>query len=316
MYCTYTGCYITNHSPDGRDVQLSSQLAEQRNYQIQLPQISLAVREWGPESGIPLVALHGWLDNSASFEPLVGDAGWLEAHNIRFIAIDSAGHGHSGHRAKGQSYVLLDNVDDLHQFIKGMDFNQKPVLLGHSMGGGIATLYAGTEVADLSCLILIESLGPVSNSAADAPTQLSKHLQHRHRHQSQERTVYKDLDAVIAVRTENGDLPEQHVAALIKRNMKATPDGYRWRSDPRLRVASAMYLSHHQVEAFVANIACPTLLIYAEDGPWPNYPVLGERANMLQNKQIVSLTGGHHLHMTNQHKVREEIIKYISKTVG
>ena len=294
---------------------MSNHLSNERNYLLQLHHISLAVREWGPESGYPIIALHGWLDNSATYEPLIGDAEWLVEHNLRFIAVDSAGHGHSEHRAKGQSYVLLDNVDDLHQLILTLDLTDKPILLGHSMGGGIATLYAGTETADLACLILIEALGPYSNTAADAPEQLTKHLLNRHRHKLQEKAVYQDLQPIVALRAKKSDLPEEFVTLLIRRKMRLDDDGYHWRSDPRLRVPSAMYLCHQQVEAFVAKIQCPTLIIYAEDGPWPNYPVLGERLELLNNREVVGLTGGHHLHMTNQLEVREEILKYINKTI-
>ena len=311
-----TQCYITNHSPEYRDKQLPEPLSIERNYHLQLPHIEIAIREWGPKDGYPIIALHGWLDNLASYIPLVGDANWLIENNFRFIAMDSAGHGHSSHRPKGQSYAILDYVDDLHQLTRNLELSDKPILLGHSMGGGIATIYAGTEVAKLAGLILIESLGPYSNEASNAAEQLSKHLAQKHRHQSQKITTYEDIREIVKLRTSKSDLSEPLVELLVRRSMKQTPEGYQWRSDPRLRVPSAMYLSHQQVEAFVADIDIETLIIYAEDGPWPNYPVLGERAELLKNKQVIGMTGGHHLHMTNQSKVRKKIIKYIDKTIN
>ena len=280
---------------------------------IELPHLKLVARAWGPNHGYPILALHGWLDNSASFEPLVADESWLHDHNWRLIALDLAGHGHSQHRPKGCHPVFLDYVDDLHQVIQTLKL-EKPWLLGHSMGGGIATVYAGTGVTELAGVILIEALGPLSSLADDAPKQLAKHLSARHRHTTQQKRAYQDIAAVIKLRAEQSGLPEDIVKLIIQRNMMKTEQGYQWRSDPRLRVPSAVYMTHEQIEAFVAKIACPTMIISAEDGLMPNYPVLGERAELLKLKTMVAMSGGHHLHMTNPEPVRNKIIEYITKT--
>ena len=286
----------------------------ERSHHIKLPDITLATREWGPADGYPILALHGWLDNSATYVPLIDNTQWLYEYNLRFIALDLAGHGHSEHRPQGAHSVFLDNIDDVHQIIKLLEL-EKPLLLGHSMGGGIATLYAGSGLADLAGLMLIESLGPVSNTPKDAPSQLAKHLKARHRHATQEKKLYEDISAIIKLRAEKSKLPEDMVALILKRNMYEHDNGYTWRSDPRLRIPSASYMTHEQIEAFVANIECSTFIIFATDGPWPNYPILGERAELLQSKQMVGLSGGHHLHMTNAGEVRQELLKYITKTI-
>ena len=293
---------------------MSDTIAKATNQILELPDINLAAREWGPADGYPLLALHGWLDNSATYEPLIGDTKWLHDHNLRFIALDLAGHGYSEHRPKGAHSVFLDNIDDVHQTIKQLELD-KPLLLGHSMGGGIATLYAGSGLADLAGLMLIESLGPVSNTPKDAPIQLAKHLKARHRHAAQEQKLYEDITPIIKLRAEKSKLPEAMVALILERNMNRHDNGYTWRSDPRLRIPSASYMTHEQIEAFVANIDCSTFVIYATDGPWPNYPILGERAELLKDKQMVGLTGGHHLHMTNAIDVRKALIKYIANTI-
>ena len=63
---------------------------------LSLPHIELAAHLFGPEDGRPVIALHGWLDNANSFARL---APRLEG--LRVIALDMAGHGHSGHRPPG-----------------------------------------------------------------------------------------------------------------------------------------------------------------------------------------------------------------------
>ena len=111
---------------------MSDTIAKATNQILGLPVINLAAREWGPADGYPLLALHGWLDNSATYEPLIGDTKWLHDHNLRFIALDLAGHGYSEHRPKGAHSVFLDNIDDVHQTIKQLELD-KPLLLGLSL---------------------------------------------------------------------------------------------------------------------------------------------------------------------------------------
>ncbi|MGL4692583.1 MAG: alpha/beta fold hydrolase, partial [Stenotrophomonas maltophilia] len=84
--------------------------------------------------GLRVLALHGWLDNAASFVPLAAQLPELE-----LVAIDLPGHGHSAHLPPGTQYNtpgaichVLDVADAL-----GWD---RFVLLGHSMGAGIASL--------------------------------------------------------------------------------------------------------------------------------------------------------------------------------
>lgn len=75
---------------------------------LPLSSIRLAAMAWGHSAGLPVLALHGWLDNAASFArlaPLLPD--W------RIVALDLAGHGHSKHRPAGCRYHLMDYVFDV-----------------------------------------------------------------------------------------------------------------------------------------------------------------------------------------------------------
>ncbi|MEO1171337.1 MAG: alpha/beta fold hydrolase [Myxococcota bacterium] len=61
---------------------------------IEIPGLALAAVAYGPADGVPVLALHGWLDNAASFEPL-----GPKLTGCRVVVLDSAGHGRSEHRA-------------------------------------------------------------------------------------------------------------------------------------------------------------------------------------------------------------------------
>ena len=71
-----------------------------RERRIALPYLTLAALEWGDPAAPPLVALHGWLDNAASFAALAP----LLAPRHRTIALELPGHGHSGHLPAGAGY--------------------------------------------------------------------------------------------------------------------------------------------------------------------------------------------------------------------
>ena len=77
---------------------------------LSLPHIELAAHLFGPEDGLPVIALHGWLDNANSFARLAP-----KLNGLRIIALDMAGHGHSGHRPSGAGYALWDYAHDVLQ---------------------------------------------------------------------------------------------------------------------------------------------------------------------------------------------------------
>ena len=68
-----------------------------RELTLDLPHLRLAARAWGDPSLPPLLALHGWLDNAASFDRLAP----LLCEHFHIVALDLPGHGRSGHRPAG-----------------------------------------------------------------------------------------------------------------------------------------------------------------------------------------------------------------------
>jgi len=93
-----------------------------------------------------VIALHGWLDNAASFSHL---APLLPG--LRIVALDQAGHGHSSHRAPGSGYQLWDYALDVLLVADQLGW-QKFALLGHSMGAIVSLLLAGAVPERISRL--------------------------------------------------------------------------------------------------------------------------------------------------------------------
>ncbi len=76
-----------------------------RERQFEIDSLRFAAQQWGDESGRPVLALHGWLDNSASFTPLAP-----QLRGLNIIALDMAGHGQSCHRPGSAPYNIWEDV--------------------------------------------------------------------------------------------------------------------------------------------------------------------------------------------------------------
>ena len=70
-------------------------------------------------AGKVVLGLHGYLDNAESLRLL---APYLQTH--RFIALDLAGHGRSGHRALGAHYNQADYLQDLYALIESQEWEE------------------------------------------------------------------------------------------------------------------------------------------------------------------------------------------------
>ncbi|HJU38804.1 MAG TPA: alpha/beta fold hydrolase, partial [Tahibacter sp.] len=140
-----------------------------REIALELPHLTLAALAWGDPALPPLLAVHGWLDNAASFSALAP----LLAARFHVVAIDLPGHGRSAHRAPGTWYHYVDYLGDLAGAVAALGW-QRFTLLGHSLGGAVASAYAAAHPERVGRLLLVESLGPLTQAPEAALEQLRK----------------------------------------------------------------------------------------------------------------------------------------------
>jgi pimeloyl-ACP methyl ester carboxylesterase len=107
---------------------------------------------WSDE-GVPLVLLHGFGNDAHIWE----DFAPLVAPYYRTLALDLRGHGDSG-RDEARHYDYDFHVRDLERAFDALGIDRL-VLVGHSLGGRIATLFAGSHPERLAGLVLVDS-GP------------------------------------------------------------------------------------------------------------------------------------------------------------
>ena len=113
--------------------------AAPREHAITVRGARLAWRQWGEDHEYPVLALHGWLDNAASFDAL---GPLLAGHRV--IALDLPGTGSAISAEPHGSYNIWDDLPDLVWLSAELGL-ARYALLGHSRGAAIATLLAAIE---------------------------------------------------------------------------------------------------------------------------------------------------------------------------
>ena len=267
----------------------------------------LAALQWGDADAPPLLALHGWLDNAASFARLAP----LLAARRRLIALDLPGHGRSAHLPSAvHRYNNLDQVDHVLDFADALELERFD-LLGHSLGAGIASLTAAAAPARIGKLALIEGLGPL----ADDGSQTLARWRDAHAQRETPRRlprVFASVDAAVAARVAAGGLDANEARPIVERNLREADGGYRWRSDPRLRLASPMRIEETQLRRMISGIETATLLLLAEPAtPYLPPALMDARAACVADISVEHIAGPHHLHIRQARECAEHILAFL-----
>jgi pimeloyl-ACP methyl ester carboxylesterase len=185
------------------------------------------VRKWGREDDRPILFLHGTQDSSITFQFVV-DAlrqDWC------VFAPDWRGHGHSEWARQG--YWFHELLADLDAIVEALFPHERVPLVGHSLGGNVASVYAGLRSDRLTHLVSLDGFGPLTNRVpVDVVSLLSRLLVIRG--EEREHARYASLDEVAArLRGKNSrlNLPDAHFLAEHLTNEDGN-GGRRWRFDP------------------------------------------------------------------------------------
>jgi len=212
----------------------------------------------------PLVMLHGWMDVAASFQFVV-DAFAAERS---VIALDWRGFGRTDTPA-ADSYWFPDYLGDLDAALDAPEFGLAPGgrvdLLGHSMGGNVAMLYAGVRPQRVRRLVNLEGFGMPATRAEQAPERYAQWLD-----ELREPVALKTYDGVAAVaerlRRNNPRLPADKAAWLAPHWSRERADG-QWEilGDPAHKRVNPVLSRAEEVVACWQRITAPLLWIEGDD---------------------------------------------------
>jgi len=236
---------------------------------IDTGQICLSALDYGEAPGQtgrpPMLVIHGSTDLAWSMDPVA--QAFRDTHHV--ISIDLRGHGESPHPG---AYSTLHYAADLAGVVRTLGWDH-PILVGHSLGGHTASLYAALYPHIPSALVLLEGLGPpvsAPSTEPDAQDEMARGLIEMLSSPVGHRT-YPDVAAAEArLGVVHPRLSPDRVAMLATHGTRLGPDrGVTWRFDPRVRdwVSS---VDPALTERRWQSITCPVFALSGEDA-WETY---------------------------------------------
>lgn len=267
------------------------------------------------DAGAPRVlALHGWLDNAASFVPLA-----QHLRGIDLVAADLPGHGASAHLPPGADYSFAAAVNAVLDVADALGWDRFG-LLGHSMGAGIASLVAAACPQRVERLVAIEALGALAEVPERTVARMREAIAATRALRGKSLRVFPDLAVAVRARTSAGvqvgsRLEEAAARLLVERGVVPVEGGFTWSSDPRLTLPTMQRMTEPQIRDLVAGIECPTRVIFAEPAqPYLPDPLRRERSALLPRGELVVMEGGHHLHMEQPAAVAAAIGDFFTRS--
>lgn len=288
-----------------------------REFTLDVPAGRIAGLRGGEPGQPPVLALHGWLDNAASFAPLAEHLSGIE-----LVAPDLPGHGRSAHLPRGADYSFAAAVATVLDLADALGW-ARFTLLGHSMGAGIGSLVAAACPQRVVRFVAIEALGALAEEPERTSARLREAVAAQRALAGKRLRVFPDIATAVRARMHGGaggsTLGEPAARLLVARGLApvqadgASPGGYAWSSDPRLTLPTMVRMTEAQVRDLVRGIACPTLVLHAEPAqPYLPAPLRSARAALLPDGRLRVMPGGHHLHMEQPAQVAAEIGAFLA----
>jgi pimeloyl-ACP methyl ester carboxylesterase len=116
------------------------------------PAGTLAVDDAG-RGDIPVLFVHSLAGRSAHWSRQLEHL----RPTRRAVALDLRGHGHSDPPSNGD-YSIAGMASDVEAVVDALKL-QQIILVGHSLGGGVAVVYAGTHPERVAGLLLLDPIG-------------------------------------------------------------------------------------------------------------------------------------------------------------
>lgn len=279
------------------------------------------LREWGPaaaDAAHTLVMLHGWMDVSASFQFVVDalDRDW------RVVAPDWRGFGLSN-PAAGDCYWFPDYLADL-EFVLDDAVDEVPALLvGHSMGGNIALMYAGARPERVRAVVNLEGFGLRPTRPEQAPARYAQWIDQLK--QGGALRDYASRDEVAARLMKNNPRLLKGRAAFLAEHWSVADGAGRFRvaGDPAHRIVNPTLYRIDEVLACWESVECPVLWVRAAqtdvlrhvgtDAAAALQEVEARRAVLRDVESVVVEDAGHMLHHDQPHEVARLIDGFVRR---
>ena len=246
-------------------------------------------------SGLTIVLLHGFMDSGATWDmvaPTLAHAG----HDV--VAPDLRGFGLSEYVGAGGYYHFPDYVADLAQLVDALA-PRRLAVVGHSMGGTVAALYAGSHPDRVERLALLEGTGPMASEPALAVDRMQAWVRTLREVSRTPRPLSSLKEAVERLCLHHPRVPREVIETRAKLLTRVDDAGrLLWGYDPLHRTTAPTPFHAEAFKEFLRRIDCPTLVVSGGTTGW-HPPDEAERLACLAHAVGTELpTAGHMMHWT------------------
>jgi pimeloyl-ACP methyl ester carboxylesterase len=240
------------------------------------------VLEWAPATSLErgaeaalsvrtVVLVHGFMDAGGTWDRV---APALAAEGLRVLAPDMRGFGEGARSGRGSYYHFVDYVFDLADIVDVLSPGEPVAVVGHSMGGTIATLFAGTFPERVARLAILEGVGPPDNPWEMGPTRMRGWIDQvrasRARGDKGRPTFSRD-EALRRLVANHPAVPLEVLEDRLPHLASEAGDGrLSWRFDPLHRTTSPMPFFAKLFVEFAKKVSCPVLFV--SGGPLGYHP--------------------------------------------
>ncbi len=271
--------------------------------------LRLHYADWGNEEAPPLILIHGGRDHCRSWDAIAEP---LQPH-FHVLAPDLRGHGDSDW-TKGGSYALTEYVYDLTRLVKTIGAPQV-TMIGHSMGGMVSLIYAGSFPEKVSKLVVLDGVTVLPGATLPpAHERIAKWISQLDKLHDRTPRYYRTIEEAAAqMAAHNKRLSREMALRLATHGVRQNPDStYSWKFDPCQRAMAPQRLLPDDHIALWLRISCPVLLLHAEESPLGGSRAPGLTDHFQKARSETISGAGHWL----QHDRPAEVLRAIRSFLG
>jgi len=272
------------------------------------------VRRWRSAGAPKMVLLHGWMDVSASFQFMV-DA--LQ-HDWDVYAPDWRGYGLTDW-GKADCYWFPDYLADLDALLEVIQPESPVNLVGHSLGGNVAALYAGARPERVGRFANLEGFGMSPTRPEQAPKRYARWLEELR--DPPGLRPYENFSALAErLRAGNKRLSKDQADFLARHwGQEVAGKGVVLRGDPAHKIVNPVLYHYEEARACWREIRAPVLWVEGAESETPQRLHLNEsqiaerRAAFRDLRDARVADAGHMLHHDQPQAVARLLEQFLAR---
>jgi pimeloyl-ACP methyl ester carboxylesterase len=247
--------------------------------------------------GKPIVLIHGW---ALSHEMWKLQVPYLTEHGYQAVAVDLRGFGNSDRPPAGYTYDTW--VNDLEIVINTLDLHDA-TLVGYSIGGAIAMLYAATRAdSRIAKLALVAAAGPYMSWTLDNvlynwrcghPPEFWDGLIFLIQQEQHDYAFHQFYENAFPRMTEPEDI--EWIARMLES------------ASPQASLGGLKEMKNRDLRESLREIHVPTKIVGGRTDPLVPFTLVEDQHGLVADSTLTLLWGGHGLFFEQADKLNREL---------